>query len=172
MFLMLFVLTFRCFLMSKVFRRFHMCFVLNFFWSMFPYFSHFTNFFSLFLFFIPPFFCLSNLACFCKVILTVSVAIMKRQLITLNPPLPAPQRNAFDRFTSDCVYAKLLLQFPTVFWDPTERINFVPNTTRGDLGSSIVNLNHQTYEPGSRILNFQVVADVARQLEAEPIELR
>lgn len=97
---------------------------------------------------------------------------MKAQLISLNPPLPVLQRNAFDRFTGACLYSKLALQFPSNFWDQrSETLHFVSNVTRG-YHAALLNLDHPSYEPGSTALVFEMTGDQARQLEAEPLEIR
>lgn len=96
---------------------------------------------------------------------------MKQRVIVLTPELPALQRNAFDRFTGDCLYAKLALQFPVNFWDRSETIHYVSNTTRGEF-AVILNLDHRSYEPGSRTLVFESVGDVALALESEPLPIR
>ena len=100
------------------------------------------------------------------VLVTFSTGVLQSGTVEFRPPPPVDKFSYFKM----AVYSKVYMQFPEVFWDDEEEfIGFVSSKDTPDFVPFpiILNLNHQKYFPGSRILHFPGTGEYALAIEKQ-----
>ena len=95
-------------------------------------------------------------------ITTVSLGVLQKEVIEFCPPLTATKMKAI-RGMHMGLAAKVFLRFPYNFWGDTEKFFTFKSTW-------VFNLDHQKYFPGSNILTFYFIGDIAVRLESQEVD--
>ena len=92
---------------------------------------------------------------------TVSLGVLQKEVIEFRPPLTATKMEAI-RGMHMGLAAKVFLKFPYNFWGDTENFYTFKSTW-------VLNLDHQKYFPGSNMITFHFIGDIAIRLESQDI---
>ena len=95
-------------------------------------------------------------------IITVSLGVLQKEVIEFRPPLTATKMKAI-RGMHMGLAAKVFLRFPYNFWGDAEKFFTFKSTW-------VFNLDHQKYFPGSNIITFYFIGDMAVRLESQEID--
>lgn len=101
------------------------------------------------------------------VICTVPLGVLQRKVIHFHPPLPTKKLAAIHSFKMG-IYAKVYLQFPINFWGQNETLLIVGEPV-GFLTWAL-NLDHPKYFPGSNMITFLFVGDIAVRIESQDVK--
>ena len=101
------------------------------------------------------------------VICTVPLGVLQKKAIDFHPPLPTKKLAAIHSFKMGN-YAKVYLQFPVNFWGENETLVIVGEPV--GVVTWGLNLNHPKYFPGSNMIAFHFVGDIAVRLESQDIK--
>lgn len=99
---------------------------------------------------------------------TLPLGVMQRRgAVEFVPPFSSPKLAAIDKMVM-AKYAKVTLQFPSNFWGDRE-IYMVAGEPVGFLTWGI-NFDHPKYLPGSKMLSYHFVDELAARIESQPTD--
>ena len=98
-------------------------------------------------------------------ICTVPLGVLQHKDLTFDPPFSKAKVDAIKGFEMGN-YAKIYVKFPSNFWGDKEVLKFIDDDGAAkSIMTWGLNLDHEKYFPGSKMLTFHPMGETARRIE-------